>query len=129
MLLLTYSAVISSGDIYNFHFTRKEKAMAIRDSNGTQFSIPFNSAISFGLIYNPLSEPDTRYSFASVGEIITCKYPPRIIRATKEFNGKNPKTSVKKEELLIVKKICQNGKRKKHHLRVHSLLTGGQCVN
>lgn len=101
--------------------------MFIHDSNGTQFSIPFNSAISFGIVYNPFNEPIDavrHYSFTSVGEIITCKFPPHIIRATKEFISKNPKNSVKKEEILIVKRICQIGKKKKQHLRVHSLLTG-----
>ena len=101
--------------------------MFIQDANGTQFSIPFNSAISFGILYNPFNEPINavrHYSFTSVGEIITCKFPPHILRATKEFISKNPKNSVKKEEILIVKKICQIGKKKKQHLRVHSLLTG-----
>lgn len=101
--------------------------MSIQDSGGSHFSIPFNSAISFGLVYNPFNEAKNalkQYSFTSVGEIITCKYPPHVIRATKEFRSNDPKSSVKAEEVLIVRKICQSGKKKKHHLRVHSLLTG-----
>ena len=119
--------MISSGDIYNFHFIRNEKTMSVQDSCGTSFSVPFNSAISFGLIYNPFNEPIAavrQYSFTSVGEIITCKCPPRIIRATKEFKSRDPKTSVYKDEILIVKRISQNRKKRKEYIRVHSLLTG-----
>ena len=102
--------------------------MSIQDSNGTSFSIPLNSAISFGLIYNPFNEPPPKdiepHYFESVADIITCKHPPKIIRATKEFNGRDSKTSIKKEEILIVKKICLSAKKKKQHVKVHSLLTG-----
>ena len=119
--------MVSSGDIYNFHFVRNEKIISIQDSDGMHFSIPFNSSISFGLVYNPFNKPIQsfkQYFFTSVADIISCKCPPQIIRATKEFNGNDPKTSIKKEEILVVKKICRNGKKRKQHLRVHSLLTG-----
>ena len=101
--------------------------MCIQDSCGTHFSVPFNSAISFGLIYNPFNEPISavrQYSFTSAGEIITSKCPPRIIRATKEFKSKDPKSSVFKDEILIVKRINQSRKKRKEYIRVHSLLTG-----
>lgn len=101
--------------------------MCIEDSTGARFSVPFNSSISFGLIYNPFNEPLTtirRYSFTSVGEIITSKYPPPIIRATIEFKCRDPKSSVVKDEILIVKRINQNRKKKKECITVHSLLTG-----
>lgn len=123
--------MISSGDTYNFHFIRNEKTMCIEDSCGTHFSVPFNSAISFGLIYNPFNEPIhavRQYSFTSAGEIITSKYPPRIIRATKEFKGRDPKSSVFKDEILIVKRINQNRKKRKECIRVHSILTGVYSV-
>lgn len=45
--------VISAGDIYNFHFVKNEKVVSIRDCGGTHFSIPLNSEIQFGLLYNP----------------------------------------------------------------------------
>lgn len=45
--------IISSGDVYNFHFVKNEKTVSIRDCGGTNFSIPLNSAIEFGLLYNP----------------------------------------------------------------------------
>ena len=45
--------VISSGDVYNFHFVKNEKMVCIHDSGGTKFSIPLNSAIGFGILYNP----------------------------------------------------------------------------
>ena len=119
--------MISSGEIYNFHFIRNEKTMCIEDSRGAHFSVPFNSAISFGLIYNPFNEPIhavRQYSFTSAGEIITSKCPPRIIRATKEFKGRDSKSSVFKDEILIVKRINQNRKKRKEYIRVQSLLTG-----
>ena len=101
--------------------------MCIEDSCGTHFSVPFNSAISFGLVYNPFNEPIhavRQYSFTSAGEIIASKYPPRIIRATKEFKGRDPKSSVSKDEILIVKRINQNKKKRKECIGVHSILTG-----
>ena len=48
-----YRFVISSGDVYNFHFVKTERVASIRDCGGSRFSIPLNSAIEFGALYNP----------------------------------------------------------------------------
>ena len=45
--------MISSGDVYNFHFVKNEKIASIKDCGGSSFSIPLNSAIQFGVLYNP----------------------------------------------------------------------------
>ena len=55
--LYIYRFVISSGDIYNFHFVKNEKMFSIRDSGGMNFSIPLNSAVEFGVLYNPRLAP------------------------------------------------------------------------
>ena len=122
-----FRSVISSGDVYNFHFIRNTKTMSIQDSCGTRYSIPFNSSITFGLVYNPFNEPFhavRHYSFTTVGEIMTCKHPPPIFRATREFSTRDTKSSIAKEEIFILKKVCRSGKKKKQHIRVHSLKTG-----
>ena len=101
--------------------------MSIQDSCGTHYSIPFNSSITFGLVYNPFNEPFhavRQYSFTTAGEIMTCKHPPPIFRATREFITRDTKSSIAKEEIFILKKVCRSGKKKKQHIRVHSLKTG-----
>ena len=51
---LLYRYIISTGDIYNFHFVKNEKMLSVSGSDTSNFSIPFNSKIKFGILYNPL---------------------------------------------------------------------------
>ena len=45
--------MISAGDVYNFHFVKNERVISVKDCGNIHFSIPFNSEIKFGLLYNP----------------------------------------------------------------------------
>jgi len=44
---------ISSSDTYNIHFMKHTKVVSIKDAHDTPYSIPLNSAIEFGLVYDP----------------------------------------------------------------------------
>ena len=44
---------ISTSDTYNIHFIKHTKVVAIKDAHDTPYSIPLNSAIEFGMVYDP----------------------------------------------------------------------------
>ena len=116
--------IISTGDVYNFHFIKNEKVMSIQDAGGTHFSIPLNSSIQFGILYSPVgntAQAVKGYSFKTVGELAKYDIPPRIIRATQAFDVSDSKSSIEAEEILIVKKIGRTAIKRKHYVKVLSL--------
>ena len=118
--------VISTGDMYNFHFIKNEKTMSVRDAGGTHYSIPLNSALRFGLLYNPDNNHKLAvmgYTFENVADIVESKHPPRIIRATKEYNSGNPKSSVAPEETLVIRKVGRMTMKRKCFIKVFSFLS------
>ena len=103
-----YRSVISTGDVYNLHFIKNETVMSIQDESRNPFSIPLNSSLQFGLLYDP--DGDTMkairgYSYRTIGDLATCNVAPRVIRARQTFNSAEPTSSVEAEEILIVKKF------------------------
>lgn len=98
--------------------------MSIQDAGGIHFSTPLNSAIQFGLLYNPVGDTAQAvkgYSFKTVGELTKYESPPCIIRATKAFDTSDSKSSVEAEEVLIIKKIGRTAIKRKHFIKVLSL--------
>lgn len=68
--------IISTGDVYNFHFLKKVKVASIADAGGVHFSVPLNSSVKFGMLYNP--DNDFRksiqgYSFETVAALTVAK--------------------------------------------------------
>ena len=96
--------------------------MSVRDAGGTHYSIPLNSALRFGLLYNPDNNHKLAvmgYTFESVADIVESKHPPRIVQATKEFNTGDPISSVVPEEILMIKKVMK----RKCFIKVFSFLS------
>ena len=128
--LYLYRSVISAGDVYNFHFIKNETVLLIEDEEGKVFSIPLNSSIKFGLLQSP--SWDTRrflrkFSYKSVGDLVSDCYPPLLVKATQNFNSSEAVSSVEAEEVLIVKKIS----RTQHHklyIEAFSLGSRKQCM-
>lgn len=121
-----HRSIISAGDVYNFHFIKKEKVMSIQDAAGNSFSVPLNTAIQFGLVYDPandLKQAVKGYSFKSIGDLVDYPVPPKVIRATRRYDTGDAKSSVESNEILIVKNIARTMISKKYSVKVHSTLT------
>lgn len=98
--------------------------ISVKDAGGTHFSIPLNSAIQFGLLYNPVGDTAQAvkgYSFKTVGDLAKYETPPRIIRATQAFDVSDSKSSIEAEEILIIKKVGRTAIKRKHYIKVISL--------
>lgn len=118
--------VISSGDVYNFHFVKNEKVITIQDQGGNPYFIPLNSSVQFGLLYNPnsnLNEALKGFTFQSVPEIIAQKSPPQVLCVVDGHQGSHPKSSVEENEKLIVKKVGKTTMKRKPFVKVFSLKT------
>ena len=120
--------VISAGDVYNIHFLKRTKVVSICDSNGSDYTIPMNSAIEFGVLYDPnqnTAEAQKGKTFKKAGDIISiCQSGgplPRLVCATKTHPGSDPKSSVEENELLLVKKLGKTTMMRKPVLKVYSL--------
>ena len=118
--------VISAGDVYNLHFIKRTRVVSMRDSGNAEYTIPLNSAIEFGPLYDPnhdFKEAIDGYMFDTVAEILALKGSlPKLLRVTRSHQGSDQKSSVREGELLIVRKASRTGAlKRKPVLKVFSV--------
>ncbi len=68
--------------MYNLHFLKKVKVVSITDAGGVHFSVPLNSSVKFGVLYNPdndLKKSLTGYLFENVTAIVSAKVGTKFI--------------------------------------------------
>lgn len=100
--------------------------MSVQDSAGTHFSVPLNTEIQFGMLYDPVGDVKQAvqgYSFKTIGELASYPKPPDIVRVTKKYDSGDPKSSVEPEEILIVKSVGRSTLKKRQSTKVYSFLT------
>lgn len=93
---------------FNIHFIKHSKVVIIHDNYGGEcFSVPLNSSVKFGLIYDQPSDSNTDHTtyFETAGEIMNLKQLPYIICATKQYDGGALEKSVAAGEILFVRGI------------------------
>ena len=121
--------VISSGDVYNIHFLKRTKVVSICDSSRNEYTIPLNSAIEFGMLYDSTggsNEVKSGMVFKTAGDILAlCQNSdrplPKIVCATKYHLSGDPKSSVKENELLLLRRMGKTTVKRKPVLKVYSL--------
>ena len=113
--------------MYNFHFIKNEKVVSIQDDGGKVFSLPLNSSIQFGLLYDPIGDTKRAlggYLFKTIGDVMKYNVLPRVIRATKMYRGYKTDSSVDADEILIITSVHRTAtERQKSHIRTFSLST------
>ena len=62
----TSELTISTADEYNIHFTKHQTVVTVRASSWELYSVPINSAIQFGLLYNPEKQPKKQHIFSRI---------------------------------------------------------------
>ena len=116
---------ISTSDTYNIHFIKHTKVVAIKDAHDTPYSIPLNSAIEFGMVYDPNnnhSEAVNGLTFTKLSEIIALPTPPKVFCVLKAFRGDDEKSTLYDNEILVVKQVLKSRFKSKRALKVYSLL-------
>ena len=118
---------MSTDDVYNIHVVKHTKVVTIRDEDQVTCRIPLTSTMKFGLIYDPngkYEEGLNGYKYSRVGDIMVLPTLPKVVCATKAFEGSEGKSSVQENEILIVKRIQKSKfKKGKRGIKVFSLLT------
>lgn len=116
---------ISEGDRFNVHFVKYTTVVTIEYDNGTHYNVPLNSAVPFGLLYNPhnnLNEAIKGYKFEKVSDMLQKPVLPLLVFARKAYQGSSPDSSVAANELLLVRKVhTKLMGMGKHQLKVYSI--------
>ena len=76
------------------------------DQGPITFSVPLNSSLRFSPLYDPtnnIKDAKKGFKFDTIGDILAAKTMPRVVRATKAFNGSSGDNSVAENELLAIK--------------------------
>lgn len=120
---------ISSDETYNVHFLKYTKVayLSSKESPNHMYTVPFNSAVQFGLVYNPQIDIGLALqgkSFETVGDVMAVRPLPKLLRATRSYQGTNANSSVEENELLVVRSAKRPKVLGSPHLKVYSITTG-----
>ena len=122
----TSELTISTADEYNIHFTKHQTVVTVKASSGELYSVPINSAVQFGLLYNPEKQPKKQHIFKNVSDIIALKTLPKVVCATVAYVGESETASVAENEVLCIKRVHNPMFHGRKSLEVYSLSTGGK---
>ena len=118
----TDNTTISAGDVYNIHCVKRQKVVQIKDVQGTVYSIPMNSSIRIGLVYEQSGKAEPLV-FRKVSDLLSAGTLPKVICATKAFKTADVKSSIQEKEILIVRQVHKPKIRGKKHIEVFSLVS------
>jgi len=94
---------IASGEEYSIHFVKHTKVVKIKDYYGhNTFIVPFNSAARFGILYRGAVASRGPERFETVGEVMAAVPLPKVICAKCSYHGSDSRSSVRKDEVLVV---------------------------
>ena len=73
--------------MYNIHFLKRARVMQFKDRHDIPYSIPLNSAIEFGLLYQPkdgrqATEIEIGVVFSSVSDLLSQHELPKVSSTT-----------------------------------------------
>ena len=91
--------------------------------NGYQYNVPLNSAVPFGVLYDPqknMPQASKGYTFQKVSDILALPALPDVVRARKGHVSSNPENSIAANELLIIRSAAKK-RIGKNQLKVFSL--------
>ena len=115
---------ISEGDRFNVHFVKYTTIVTVEYDNGSRYHIPLNSAVPFGILYNPennLSDAMKGYRFETVADLLRMSTLPVVVLARKTFQGSSAESSIFANEVLLVRKVLSKRLGTKQQLKVFSL--------
>ena len=114
---------ISEGEHFNIHFAKYTKVIGAVDSSFGNYTIPLNSSVEFGVLYNPHNSIDAAidgYKFKTVAELTAIDKLPYAVQATTLWNKtKSREGAVQKGDVLIIRGT--KGKSKKSLKCIHAI--------
>ena len=98
---------LAASETLNLHFLRNVKVAIVRDMTTEEtFSIPYNSNVKLGLIYqpSPYDESASPYmQLKSAADVMKLKQLPLVVTATTSYDGGAVDRSVSEGEVLFVR--------------------------
>lgn len=91
------TAELYTGEVYDVFFKKLTQAVVIEDVSGNRYTVPLNSALQFGLMYD-----DHNPKFGTVSDILAMTILPKVICATSSYSTGKEESTIYKNELLIV---------------------------
>lgn len=107
--------MVSTGSTLNLHFLRNVSMGTVcdPDDNEITYSVPCNSSIELGLIYNPSPYDESASPYMklkTMADITKLKLQPLVVMATASYDGGSPDKSVIEGEVLFIKGAASRGK-------------------
>lgn len=125
---------IACSERLNFHFVKHSKVVVLTGSEGLdQYSVPVNSPLKFGLLFNPVGDEQeaiSGYYYRTAGDIIGLRALPAVVCATQDYKSHYAESSVEAGEVLVIKAVKSSsfpGRGKV--LKVHSLRYGDKQLS
>ena len=110
-------AEIVAGEIYNVHFLKNARVIAITDTMGDKYILPLNAAMRIG--FEQKNQPPCYYN---VLDIINSTDPPKLISPQSDFKASEG-NSFQCNEVLLVKGVHVSRVRRLKSLRVVNIKT------
>ena len=98
-------------DLYDIHFVKHQKVVTIRDikdTKGTVYNVPLSSTLQFGLVFKQRQSMDGT-TFPKASDIMALKVLPKVVCATKAFQGADEESSVHENEILKIQSVEIHG--------------------
>ena len=118
---------LSTNDICNIHFVKHRDLIEVEDTeHHLTLSVPLNSAIKFGIVYNPQdneNEAMKGYLFPNVADLLTLGYSslPKIVYACQFHDPERPGSEPTHEIMAIREIILPDNPDEFRKLRVYSI--------
>ena len=118
---------LSTDDICNIHFVRRRELIEVEDKERQlNLFIPLNSAIKFGIVYNPQdneNEAMKGYLFPNVSDLLSLGYSslPKIVCACQFHDPERPGSEPTREVMAIKEIILSDNPDVFRKLRVYSI--------
>lgn len=104
---------IAQHETYNLHFLKTVKVAIVKDPITFEcYSIPLNTSVKFGLIYQPAEDDENASPYMmlkTAGDVLKLKQTPHVVTATSSYNGGSPEKSVSEGEVLMVRESSGGG--------------------
>ena len=116
---------LSTNDVYDIHFIKESHIITLKDADGSMQSVPLESTMMLGLLYDPSSDYDKAlcgHEFEKCSDIMALTQMPKVICVTSPVVSPDPQNSIQQHEILAVIGTLNFKIGGKQCLRVYSFL-------
>ena len=118
---------LMEGQLLNVMFEKRTKVVKIQANTGAKYSVPINTSLQFGILYNPYNKLESAkkgYIFSKVSDLIAASSLPRAVTVTKPFQYKSSNSTweIMEGQILILHGTTEDSKLKCSPLKMQVTL-------